>query len=288
MHNHDPRGMPREITLPSGTIRYHDIGDGPPLVFVHGLLANSALWQRVIPMLAPHFRCIAPDLPLGGHTIPMPPSADLSPPGIARLVADLLTALDLDDVTLVGNDSGGAICQLVITRHPARITRLILTNCDAFEQFFPTTLKPLSYGARTFGEAFAHSVAGIFRSRIAQRALMASVSYRKFDNAALDHYFQPLLASADVRRDTNRFLASISNRYTLEAARAFANFRHPVLLVWGTNDFYFSKRLAQRLQRAFPQATLTFVERSRTFVSEDQPEELARQIEAFVGVAVHV
>src|SRR5579862_8034286 len=130
----------QHITLPQGTIRYLDHGAGPTLLLVHGLLANTTLWGLLVPRLALHFRCIAPELPLGAHTLPMNPDADLSPLGIAQLLADFLRALDLHDVTLVGNDTGGAICQLVIAHHPQRIIRLVLTNCDAFERFFPPAL----------------------------------------------------------------------------------------------------------------------------------------------------
>ena len=107
-----------EIELTPGTIRYRDVGRGEPIVFVHGLLVNGDLWRKVVPPLARSFRCIVPDLPLGSHVTAMRPDADLTPPGLARLIADLLAALDLRDVTLVGNDTGGALCQLVATRPP--------------------------------------------------------------------------------------------------------------------------------------------------------------------------
>src|SRR6266487_5487234 len=127
----------QEVSLPQGSVHYCDQGTGPTLVFLHGLLANSLLWSRVIPRLSGQFRCIAPDLPLGAHSHPMQPDADLSPPGVAQLVADFLEALDLHDVTLVGNDTGGALCQFVLDTDASRIGRLVLTNCDAFEKFPP-------------------------------------------------------------------------------------------------------------------------------------------------------
>src|SRR6266446_3138849 len=141
----------QEVSLPQGTVRYYDQGTGPTLVFMHGLLANRLLWSRVIPQLVSHFRCIAPDLPLGAHSHPLHPDVDLSPLGVAHLVADFLEACDLHEVTLIGNDTGGAMCQLVIAHHPERISRLVLTNCDAFEQFFPPLVSPFQYGARVLG-----------------------------------------------------------------------------------------------------------------------------------------
>ncbi len=271
-----------EVALPQGTVRYRDEGSGPALVFVHGILANSTLWRDVIPLLRGSFRCIAPDLPLGGHPYPMRRDADLSPGGVAHLLASFLDDLDLRDVTLVGNDTGGAICQLVIARHPARIARLVLTNCDAYEAFFPLLISPFHHGARLFGARFVDALAWALRARVAQRVLLWSVALRRVDNATLDAYFDPLLRDGEVRRDLARFLAAVSNRDTLDAARSFARFNHPVLIVWGKNAPFFSSRYARRLQRDFPDAALEFVSPSRAFVPEDQPDALARHIAGFM------
>lgn len=277
----------KEVALPQGTIRYYEQGSGPTLVFIHGLLVNSALWRNVIPRLTQRFRCIAPDLPLGAHSLPMHGDANLSPGGLAQLVADFMAALDLQDVTLVGNDTGGAICQLTIAAHPERITRLVLTNCDAYENFFPPLFSFLHYGPRFFGENFTRLLARVLRSRVAQRALVATVAYHRMENDVLDAVFDPFLKNAGVQHDTTRVLQGISNRYTLEAARAFASFQHPVLIVWGKNDPFFTSRFAVRLQQAFPSATLEFISHSRAFVPEDQPELLARRIMEFVIEPVH-
>lgn len=277
---------PQTITLGERTIRYHDSGSGPVLVFVHGILVNSALWREAIAALGPHFRCIAPDLPLGAHRIPMPETTDQSPLGVAQLIADLIAALDLNDVTLVGNDTGGALCQLVITRHPARITRLVLTNCDAFEAFFPAVFSLFSSGPRLLGQRFTDGVARLLHFRFAQRLLFATVSRRRLSNAELDAMFTPLLEDPAIRRDVTRFLAQVTNRLTLEAAKQFTNFTHPVLLVWAKHDLLFTRGLARRLQTAFPDATLEFVTRSRAFVPQDQPALLAQRIAAFVGRSV--
>src|SRR6266511_2824852 len=138
-------------TLPAGTIRYRDNGSGEPLLFVHGLLADATLWRKVMPLLEPELRCIAPDWPLGSHRAAMDPSADLSPPGLAQIIADFIDELELETVTLVGNDTGGAICQLVATRHPERIGRLVLTPCDAYDNFLPPMFRPLQAIARIPG-----------------------------------------------------------------------------------------------------------------------------------------
>ena len=282
-----PLGAFQEISLPQGPVRYSDQGPGPTLVFIHGLLANSLLWSRVIPHLVSQFRCVAPDLPLGAHSHPMRSDADLSPLVVAHLVADFLEALDLHEVTLIGNDTGGAICQLVIAHHPERITRLVLTNCDAFEQFFPPLVSPFSFGARVFGIQFANFLALVLRARSAQRLFMAALAHRRPDLAELDAFFSPLLHFPEVRSDVTRFLRAVSNRYTLEAAQTFSGYHHPVLLVWGKDDPFFSSRLAARLQKAFPDARLQFLSHSRAFVPVDQPETLAQQIKEFIYVALN-
>src|SRR5262245_23461264 len=204
-------GAAREIRLAQGTLRYHDRGAGPAVVFIHGLLANSVLWREVIADLAPQYRCVALDLPLGGHALPMP-DTDLTPPGVARLIADALVALDLEDVTLVGNDTGGAICQLLITERPERTARLVLTNCDAFEQFFPPLAQPFHTLSARFGEGFTTLLARLLRFRSAQRLFMATVSQRRYDDVTLDAYFGAFLRDPMVRRDAARFMASVSNR----------------------------------------------------------------------------
>jgi pimeloyl-ACP methyl ester carboxylesterase len=277
----------QEVSLPQGTVRYGDQGTGPTLVFIHGLLANRLLWSRVIPRLVSHFRCIAPDLPLGAHSSPLHPDADLSPPGVAHLVADFIEALDLHEVTLIGNDTGGAICQLVIAHHPERISRLVLTNCDAFEHFFPPLVSPFHYGARLFGVQFANFLAWVLHARSAQRLFVAALAHRRPDPEEFDAIFHPLLHLPFARSDMTRFLQAVSNRYTLEAARTFSSFHHPVLLVWGKDDPFFSSRLAHRLQQAFPDARLQFLPHSRAFVQVDQPEALAQQITEFVHAAVN-
>lgn len=134
-------GETKQVELDQGVVRYREMGEGHPIVFVHGILVNSVLWREVIPPLSQDFRCIALDLPLGAHRVPMNSDADLGPARVAQIVADFLEALDLQDVTLVGNDTGGAICQIVVSKHPERLARLILTNCDSYEAFFPALLE---------------------------------------------------------------------------------------------------------------------------------------------------
>jgi pimeloyl-ACP methyl ester carboxylesterase len=276
-------GEVKEVRLGPDVIRYREVGSGPTLVFVHGILASGVLWRDVVAGLSGRFRCVVPDLPLGGHSVPMGPDKDLSPRGVARLVADFMSALGLHDVTLVGNDTGGAICQIVIAEHPERVGRLVLTNCDAYEAFFPWQLNLLFHHApRLFGPRYVDLLARILRARSAQRLLLKTVARRRMDEATLDAYFANLISNAGVRRDLTRFLRQVSKRYTLEAAKRFPDFRRPVLIVWGEDDVFFLSRYARRLQEDFPDARLRFVSGSRAFVPEDRPQALAGHVAEFV------
>ena len=275
----------RQVRLGRGVVRYREVGSGPTLVFVHGILAGGFLWRDVVAGLSGKFRCVVPDLPLGGHAVPMGPGAGQSPRGVARLVADFMEALDLRDVTLVGNDTGGAICQIVISEYPERIGRLVLTNCDAYEAFFPWQFHPLLHHApRLLGRRYVDFLVWLLKARTAQRLLLKVVAKRRMSEAELDAYYGNLLAgNPGIREDLTRFLQKVSNRDTLQASRSFSGFRGPVLLVWGERDPIFLSRYARRLRDDFRDARLLFVSNSRAFVPEDRPEVLAQYIAEFVG-----
>jgi len=186
----------KTVELPQGVLHYSDRGQGPILVFLHGFLVSSQLWRDVVSALEGQFRCIVPDLPLGSHIQPMKPDADLTPPGVARLVADFLTALNLHDVTLVGNDTGGAICQLVINQYPEKVSRLVLTNCDAFENFLPLALRPLQYAAHIPGFVFTY--AQLMRWGLPRRLLIGLLAHRSLEPEVEFSYFTPLTICVQV------------------------------------------------------------------------------------------
>src|SRR3954447_13230716 len=117
-------GEQRTVELPQGTIAYRETGQGPVLLFVHGLFVNGDHWRKVVPHLADRYRCVVPDLPLGAHSHPLPADADRTALGLARLIADFISALDLQDVTVISNDTGDAITQVLVTEYPARIGRV--------------------------------------------------------------------------------------------------------------------------------------------------------------------
>jgi pimeloyl-ACP methyl ester carboxylesterase len=281
-----PPAPPERVDLDAGTIRYRDSGSGPTIVFAHGLLVDGSLWRKVTPLLEGEFRCVVPDLPLGSHREAMKANADLTPPGVASILADFMAALELDDVTLVGNDTGGAICQLVAANHPERLGRLVLTPCDAYENFLPPFFRPMQYAAKVPGLLTA--LVQPVRLRAVQKGPLAFgmlISPENVDPDVLDTWVRPYLSDGAVRRDTIKFLRSISNRYTIEAAETLRSFDRPTLIAWAPEDRFFKLRFAERLAKEIPNARLVRIEDSRTFVSEDQPERLAEEIASFVREA---
>jgi pimeloyl-ACP methyl ester carboxylesterase len=272
----------QEVSLPQGTIRYRDSGKGEPIVFVHGLLVNGSLWRKVVPLLEPDFRCIVPDLPLGSHSEAMDPQADLSPPGLAQIIDQFAAALGLDRVTLVANDTGGAISQITAANHPERLSRLVLTNCDAFENFLPPFFRPLQWAAKVPGML----TAAMQGTRIAalRRSPLGFGWLIKHDpgGAPLEEWVRPYLGDRAIRRDTIKVLRGIDPKFTFEAAEKLRSFERPALLAWASEDRFFKLSYAERLAEAIPGARLEPIEDSYTFVSEDQPERLAELIRGFV------
>jgi pimeloyl-ACP methyl ester carboxylesterase len=271
-----------ELHLPQGTIRYRDSGEGQPIVFVHGLLVNGLLWRKVTPLLEDEFRCIVPDWPLGSHQDALAPKADRSPRGMANLIADFLDALDLNAVTLVANDTGGAIAQLLVTERPERVGRLVLTPCDAYENFLPLAFRPLQWLARVPG-ALTLAVQGMRIPALRRSPLgFGMLTRRPIPDEILSAWVAPFLHDAGVRRDTVGLLRGIDPRDLLAAAEKLRDFQRPTLIAWAPEDRFFKLRFAERLAQTIPDCRLERVEDSLTFVSEDQPERVAELIDAFV------
>jgi pimeloyl-ACP methyl ester carboxylesterase len=274
-------GPARTLEVGGGRLRYHDTGEGPPVVFVHGVIVNANLWRKVVPRLADGHRCVALDMPFGSHIEPMP-NADLSPPAVANLVADAVDALGLEDVTLVGNDTGGAICQLVAVNRPERLGRLVLTSCDSYEHFPPklfSFFKPLGKVTSAIPFLFAP-----LRMRAARRLPIAYgwVTREPIEpREAEDSYVLPLLEDGRIREDLRRLIPGLDARYTLEAAERLRSFDKPVLIAWSAEDKLFPRSDAVRLADTFPNARLEWVEGARTFSAEDRPERVAELIAAF-------
>jgi pimeloyl-ACP methyl ester carboxylesterase len=276
-------GEAKELRLPQGTLRCHEAGSGgPTLVFVHGALVNANLWRKVVGRMSGELRCVALDLPFGSHLEPMPADADLSPHAVADLIGDAIESLGLEDVTLVGNDTGGAFCQLVATRRPERLGRLVLTSCDAFDNCPPKAVKPMMPLLRVPGSL--NLMLQPARLSAVRRRLMTAIGLvkRPIEPQAVDSYTFPALRIRGVRRDAVKMMAALDKRYTLEAAERLREFRHPALIAWSREDRFFPKGHAERLAELLPDARLEWIEDSYTFSPEDQPARLADLIGDFV------
>lgn len=282
-------GEEHEIRLPSGIVRYRQRGAGEPIVFVHGLLVNGDLWRKVVPLLAGEFRCVTPDWPLGSHDVPLDEGVKLTTRKAAGIIRRFLEALDLNDVTLVGNDTGGGLCQIVVAERPERVGRLVLTSCDAFENFPPKALYPLMAAARVPGLPWlllqSMRLGPLRRLPIAFGWLTKQAIP---DEIVMDSYLRPSLENSRVRQDAINLIKDISPRHTKAAAEKLPQFNKPVLIAWAKDDRIFPVSDAFRLSETFPNARLELIEDSYTFVPEDQPQRLAVSIAAFLRETARV
>lgn len=277
-----PRGMQiehRDLRTPHGIVRVHLAGpnDGPVLCFTHGALVAADIWFGLIHLLSDRYRCVAPELPLGSHPIPLDPAADTTPPGVADLVVEVLDALGAQSATLVGNDSGSAIAQLVAARSPARVDRLILTNGDAFEVFPPH--------AYSYIRLFRYTMLARLVARVIHRfPVLGLLPFtwgplaRQMTTTRIRSWLDPATRTAGIVHDFGKFAADADARHTLDAARALTRFEKPVVVIWGNADAFFSMRLARRIVANVSDGELVEVEGSRTYVMLDAPVELAGAI----------
>ena len=273
-----------QLALKQATIEYQEFGPRdstyPPVLFVHGILVDGRLWRDVAENLGRRgFRCIVPTLPLGSHTIPVNEATALSLPGVAKIINDAIVALDLSDVTLVGSDTGGGLCQLVVDAYPDRIGRLVLTNCDAFDECPPYP----------FDVAF-----GVLRGPITIKALMGPLRLRALRHSSLGYgllinqpdprltaaWLQPCLNDSRICRDLAALLRQVAKTDLTDVATRLPRFDKPVTLVWGQLDRCFSPSLGRRLAEVFSNAKLIEVPDAKTFVSLDKPEAVIEAIAA--------
>jgi pimeloyl-ACP methyl ester carboxylesterase len=274
-----------QVTLPHATIVYREAGPAdsrhPPVLFVHGILVDHRLWSSVAVRLADKgYRCILPDWPLGSHTTAVTDRSRQSPSGVADTIDDFLAALDLHDVTLVGNDTGGGLCQFLIDTHPDRIGRVVLTNCDAFDKFPPFP----------FNVVFA-----MLRGPVSIRALFTAMKLRALrhsplgfglltdaDPALTASWMTPAREDPRIAGDLAALLRNVSHTDLTGVAPRLHRFSKPVTVVWGMADRCFTPELGRRLAALFPHGRFVEVPGARTFVPIDNPAAVADAI-ATVG-----
>ncbi len=271
-----------EVGIPAGILDVEERGSGDPVLFINPFMTNLRHWRKVVPRLEGQMRCITPTFPHGSHKRAMRGDADLTPPGLAKIVIDVLDAFGIEQATLVGNDTGGAVAQVTAATHPERVSRLVLTSCDAYDVFPPRMFSYLKPVAAVPGATWVLSQS--LRIPVVAQLPIAYgwVVKAPIDRDVLRSYVEPLL-QRDVRRDVVKVIKGLDPRHTIEAAQRLRSFEGPVLVAWGAEDKFFPRRLAERLAREIPRAQLELVEGARTFVPEDAPERLAELISKFVA-----
>jgi pimeloyl-ACP methyl ester carboxylesterase len=268
--------------LSQGSVHYGEAGAGSPVVFLHGYLMGGGLWDPVVRLLEGEFRCVVPELPFGAHPAALRPDADLTAAGLGRLVADFLDALDLRDVTLVGNDSGAAVAQVVAARHAGRLGGLVLATGDAFGNFPPAPFRPLIGAART---RTLTPLLALLKVRPARSLPTAYgwLTHGDLPHDLIDTWLAAYFADRGVRRDLRRLTAALGDdAFMHQIAGELAAFAGPALVAWAADDRFFPLEDGRRLAGILPCARLEVIAGSRTWVMRDQPE---RTAELVAGVA---
>jgi len=272
-----------QVELSAGVVEYEDSGgDGPVLVLLAGLLMDARVWDPLVELLRGDHRLVVPTLPLGAHRRPMRADADLSLVGHGRIVAELLDGLDLRDVTLVQNDHAAAL--VVAGGRPERVARLVITPCEAFENYPPglagKNVRVLGFlpGGLYFA-AQAMRVGVLRRSRLGFGAL----AKRPLPEELLDLWLRPMQTQRGVRRDVRRYVTAARRRQMLEVCERIRRFDRPALVVWAPEDRVQRPEHGRRLADILPDARLVELGDSGTLVMRDQPDRLAEEIRAFVA-----
>ncbi|WP_328303068.1 alpha/beta fold hydrolase [Actinomycetospora sp. NBC_00405] len=271
------------VDLDHTTLHYSETGPdtGRPVVFVHGYAMGGSLWGPLAARLAERgLRCLAPTWPLGAHPTPCGPGADRTLPGVAATVGAFLEALDLRDVVLVGNDTGGLVAQLVAVHHSERLGALVLTSCDAFEHFPPPILRPFLLASRT-SVTWRAAVRPLALEAVRRRAY-GDLAHADVEPLAAA-WVRPVLDDPGVAEDLRVLTSSLHRQTSLDVGARLGEFTRPVLVAWSADDRFFPIGDAHRLVAAMPQAQLTVLEGARTYSMIDRPDALA---EAVAGIAV--
>jgi pimeloyl-ACP methyl ester carboxylesterase len=273
-------GEPKRAELSQGSIAYHESGEGPPVVFVHGFLSNANLWRKVVPALSKHFHCLAVDWPLGSHYLPAERDADLTPPGISAVIAEFLERLDLSDVILLGNDSGGAYSQMVAAQGNDRVGALVLNSCETPDARWP----PRGFGHLKRSAQFPGGLTAVVQGLRLRRWWRSPIAYglltkRPIEERVMWSFLDPFFSSTEIRRDARKVIERVSPRFHRDAAETLIRgFEAPVLFAWASEDRVFPLDQAKRYAESMANSRLETIEDSYTYVSEDNPEQLVEAL----------
>jgi pimeloyl-ACP methyl ester carboxylesterase len=283
MHIADFHARRRYAQVKSGRIAYFEQGQGPPALFVHGVPLNGYHWRNIIDRVQHRRRCIAIDLMALGYT-EIGPQQDVSFISQARMIVEVMDALGIAKADLIGNDSGGAITQILAAHHPERLASLILTNCDVHDGWPPPQVLPIIERARS------GTLAPVFQTLL-DRPDLARERFARGESVPLFRsyadpsvltddvirvYLEPLLSSPQRIEAFQRYWLRFDNAHTVAVRANLANLQVPTLIVWGLEDIFFDKKWAYWLKETIPGAQrVVEVPDARLFFPEDRPDALA-------------
>src|ERR1700723_3757682 len=255
MSNEQDTSAVRHVDTPSGRIGYVEVGSGPVALFVHGVLLNKHMWRHQIGALSDFRRCIAVDLLAHGDT-EIAAAQDVSVTANAKMLKEVLDALHIDQVDLVGNDSGGGICQIFAALNPDRVRTLTLTNCDTHDNWPPEAFKPF------VDMAIAGGLKDTMTAMLSDKAIFRSPgalgpAYEHPENVSdsdIETYLRPHVRTEQRTRDLQRFVAAFDHRHTLPIEPQLRTLKAPTLIVWGTDDIYFPVKWTYWLAETIPGA----------------------------------
>jgi pimeloyl-ACP methyl ester carboxylesterase len=266
-----------QLRTPSGPVSYVDTGGpGRPVLFVHGVGSSSYLWRNVIELLDGERRCVSFDLPLHGYT-PAAPDQDFTLPGLARFIEGCCDALDLADIDLVANDTGGAVSQVFAAGHAERLHTLTLTNCEAHDNVPPKALLPAVLLARMGLLArLAPRLMAPGNPRTAKRVYgRLYQDFTKLPAEIARVWLEAQTGTPEAARQSQRLLTSLHARDLLAAEPALARLQVPTLIVWGTNDMFFRTKWAYWLRDTIPGASqVVEIDGGRLFFPDERAAEL--------------
>lgn len=265
----------RYAQTPSGRIAYVEMGEGPVVLFVHGVFLNGLLWRPVMERLAQDYRCIALDILCHGAT-ETPTGQDVSFAANALMLEEFCAALGIASCHLVANDSGGGIAQIFAADHPERIASLVLTNCDVHDMWPPAPIKPMKQ--RIAEEGFAAVAGELARDPASARAAF-SVGFENADSLGEEElvaYLGPLTASPERAELMTRFFASMNPADTVAVESRLRKLSAPVLIVWGMADVFFGLECAKWLEETLPGARpIIQLPGAKLFFPRERPDALA-------------
>lgn len=275
--------MKRNIANLYDGITYIDEGNGIPILFLHGTLSNADTWRKIIPQLSQKYRCIAIDLPIGGHSIALNKNVDLTPIGIANIINEFLQILKLDKVIVVSNDTGGVYAQIFASLYPDKVDKLVFSNCEVQEVFPPKKFKYLVNAVKI--PVFTYLLGKSFRlkSMLKSDMMMGLLSHKVTKEELSELYLKTFVENKDIRRNFNDNVKTWSPKYTIEAAEKLKKETFPVLVLWGDDDKkLFPLELGKQLKNIFINSQLIQVPNSKTYIQEDEPDRMAQEIERFI------